>query len=622
MLAPMATASTTEPRFERVLDLDALPVGEAATVKRPGKQVAVFRTAQDEVHAVDNLCPHEGYPLAPGAVKDGLLTCEWHNWKFRLSDGVCVLGGEDVRRYPVRIEDGGIFLDLSDPPPSALIPGLYRSIEAGFEENDFGRVARDNERLLACGERPEKILAFACRWNAEHAKYGFEHGLATAADLAALMQREARKGEAGAVGVPLLQAMNVLVEPHLRRPRRILPDAEVPPARPERPDDPEDPAWREAETRFRARVEAEDQAGAEALFRGALEAGAGPAVVHRWLVHAATDHFLSFGHRHIYCVKAEELLEAIGFDHAHPILTSLVGAIVLGTREDVLPYMRAYDRAMAAHRPHLHRWAQARPDGAAEAPFDPEPFVETILDGGLDHALDAVAGALDQGAAPTRIALALSAAASIRMLRFDPRIDLREDVAESWLYTTHELTHADAVFATLERRPTPETLRSLFHSARFIEHMHPLDLPLECRPAVPWTAPTAPGADDPAAEAAVSDTIAAIAAADGTAAIEAALAAFRLAPARLAGALLDACHADLLVRPIFVDHQVKTTCAALRLTRAMAADPALAPMAHLPVVATVRFLAHPHRERRISRAARQAAAFVRRGEMPGAILPY
>jgi len=48
-------------------------------------------------------------PLSEGTLKDDVLTCDWHNWKFNLRDGACVHGGEDVRLYPIRVEDGGVF---------------------------------------------------------------------------------------------------------------------------------------------------------------------------------------------------------------------------------------------------------------------------------------------------------------------------------------------------------------------------------------------------------------------------------------------------------------------------------------------------------------------------------
>jgi len=94
--------------FERIFLLQELAAGRGRTVKDGGKQIALFQSEGGEVHAVDNLCPHEGYPLASGAVQDGVLTCEWHNWKFDLLSGDCLFGGEPVRRYLTRVPVRGV----------------------------------------------------------------------------------------------------------------------------------------------------------------------------------------------------------------------------------------------------------------------------------------------------------------------------------------------------------------------------------------------------------------------------------------------------------------------------------------------------------------------------------
>jgi nitrite reductase/ring-hydroxylating ferredoxin subunit len=48
------------------------------------------------VFACDNRCPHQGYALVRGDVKDGVLTCAWHNWNFELGSGTCRYGGEST----------------------------------------------------------------------------------------------------------------------------------------------------------------------------------------------------------------------------------------------------------------------------------------------------------------------------------------------------------------------------------------------------------------------------------------------------------------------------------------------------------------------------------------------
>jgi nitrite reductase/ring-hydroxylating ferredoxin subunit len=597
------------PRTLKLTDRVAGPAAAPDTASGPGsedgaqrKQIVLFRLASGEIHAIDNRCPHEGYPLSTGALKDGILTCEWHNWKFRLCDGVCVLGGENVRHYPVRVQDGAIWLDTADPPLQAAQPRLFESLARAFEENDWGQAGRTAERLLAAGATPATIIGYGCDWAAEHAPYGFDHGLATAADLVAILDH----GDfAGTPGVPILEALSLLGEPNLRRPGRDMGAPEA-----------VQPDWSAVERALRQRIEDEDVAGAEGLLRGALAAGAGPDQVFRWLTHAATDHFWDYGHGHIFTVKAEELLARIGWEHAHPVLTSLVTSLAYGTREDRLPYMRAYADRMAGHLPGLPRWAaQAAATSGATARPDVDRVRAAVLDGNLTAALDAVASELDRGVAPDRVALVLGMCAAQRLLQFDHRLEHRDDVTDGWLSITHALTHADAVRESLRRRPSAEALRGLFLSARFVQHMAPCDLPPAER-----TGP-APAAPDPgAADLGLTAALHAHDAPGAMAAVRQGLAQ----GAPVGRAMRRFATADGAALPIFVAHHIKTTLAALRLTDALAADADLAgrPDRDLPLVAAARFLAHPLRERRVARRALVARDFVQAGRSPIRLLGY
>lgn len=623
-------------QWTRVLAADELEVGRPRTLKltdratrtdnngaSPGpgsedgaqrKQIVLFRLGSGEIHAIDNRCPHEGYPLSTGALKDGILTCEWHNWKFRLCDGVCVLGGENVRHYPVRVQDGAIWLDTADPPLEAAQPHLFESLGKAFEENDWSQAGRTVERLLAAGATPATIVGHGCDWAAEHAPYGFDHGLATAADLIAILDH----GDfAESPGVPILEALSLLGEPNLRRPGRDM-GAPAPVLVPAGGD------WSAVEHALRQRIEGEDVAGAEGLLRGALAAGAGPDDVFRWLTHAATDHFWDYGHGHIFTVKAEELLGRIGWQHAHPVLTSLVTSLAYGTREDRLPYMRSYVDKMAAHLPELPRWsAQAASDSSPGARPDADRVLAAVVDGNLSAALDAVAAELDRGVAPDRIALVLSLGAAQRLLRFDHRLEHRDDVSEGWLNITHALTHADAVRESLLRRPSPEALRGLFLSARFVQHLGVCDLPATERTAEHTGErmdPAAAALDPGATEQRLIEALRGHDAAGAMAAVRHGLAT----GAPVGRAMRRFAVADGASLPIFVSHHIKATLAALRLTDALAADPDLAgrPDRDLPALAAARFLAHPLRERRVARRALVARDFVQAGRPPIRLLGY
>lgn len=94
--------------------LSDLPVRGARMVKTQMGCVAVFRTASDQVFAIDNACPHKAGPLAEGIVHGTAVTCPLHNWVISLETGL-VQGADEgqVNTYPTRIEAGRILLDAT-----------------------------------------------------------------------------------------------------------------------------------------------------------------------------------------------------------------------------------------------------------------------------------------------------------------------------------------------------------------------------------------------------------------------------------------------------------------------------------------------------------------------------
>ncbi|MFN4060330.1 MAG: nitrite reductase small subunit NirD [Paracoccus hibiscisoli] len=93
--------------------LDDIPPQGARVVRTPHGCVAVFRTADDRVFALDDRCPHKGGPLSEGIVHGTQVTCPLHNWVFDMATGRAQ--GTDsgaVATHPVRVENGRIWLDV------------------------------------------------------------------------------------------------------------------------------------------------------------------------------------------------------------------------------------------------------------------------------------------------------------------------------------------------------------------------------------------------------------------------------------------------------------------------------------------------------------------------------
>ena len=91
-----------------------IPLRGARTVTTTQGCIAVFRTFDDRVFALENRCPHKGGPLAEGIVHGHAVNCPLHNLQINLDSGRA-LAAEDgaVLTFPVRIEGGRVLLDAT-----------------------------------------------------------------------------------------------------------------------------------------------------------------------------------------------------------------------------------------------------------------------------------------------------------------------------------------------------------------------------------------------------------------------------------------------------------------------------------------------------------------------------
>ena len=101
--------------YIKVADISALPEGETMEAKVDGHPYAVCN-AGGALHCLDGECPCTGGPLSQGAIRHDLLVCPWHGWRFDYNTGVCAYDDSiKVARFPVKVEDGAIFVDVTRP---------------------------------------------------------------------------------------------------------------------------------------------------------------------------------------------------------------------------------------------------------------------------------------------------------------------------------------------------------------------------------------------------------------------------------------------------------------------------------------------------------------------------
>ena len=397
-----------------------LDVGSEADLKSKGRRVVKAGHKQillllqgDQIFACNNRCPHEGYPLSEGTLGPGCtLTCNWHNWKFNLESGETLVGGDTLRQYLIEIRGGRIFVDVSDAPPQERQQNALINLAAACADNDYPRMAREIARYLRAEGDPFEPLRQTIANRTSLFEYGMGHAFAAAPEWIELF-RLANTDE---------QRLVALVEPVAHIAWDTLREASYPYAGGQQ-------SWNEDE--FVQCVELEDEQGAIARLRGALEQGVAilPSVK-RAFSRAALAHYQDFGHSAIYTLKAFELIEKLGVSVAAPALMSLTRSLIYASREDRIPEFRHYGKALAD-------WGRAAPTDLTA-----RDLVGLSVNAVL-NSTSCIKGDFEE---KYRVLLE---ACALAMLRFDTTIDdhVEKSVSHNvrWLDFTHALTFGNAV---------------------------------------------------------------------------------------------------------------------------------------------------------------------------------
>jgi len=399
-----------------------LTVKDRKVVKIDGRQIAIFVGEDGEIRACDNRCPHEGYPLSEGTLSDGcILTCNWHNWKFDLSDGKTLVGGDALRIYPARLDGDDVLLDVSDPAPDEIIEAALTGLKGSFERHEYGRMAREIARLERAGGDPLDALRHTIRWTAERFEFGSTHAVAGAADWLAL--RDQHFDDTALALTALTEAVGHFAWDSRREPVFPFPTGLQP---------------FDGKALVRA-IEEEDEEAAIQLVRGGLADGLNWADFEPHLAEAALAHYQDFGHSLIYVYKTGRLIERLGAENVlEPLTLMMVRSLVYASREDLIPEFKAY-------RPALEAW-----DGAGESVPDPD----ALKDGRLASILAALTGG---SAEPMATYDAAMDASAWQFLHYDMAYQDHTDKSISqnvgWLSYTHMLTFGNALRKMAERYP-------------------------------------------------------------------------------------------------------------------------------------------------------------------------
>ena len=253
------------------------------TVHPNGKAVVLFLYG-DRVYAVDNRCPHMGFPLDKGSVENGILTCHWHHARFDLaSGGAFDLWADDIDAFPVELRDGEIYVDIRANGNS--VEHRRNRLRDGLQHNLSLVVAKAVINQLWQGVPAPEPFRIGLAFGTQYRGMDWGRGLTTHGCTMNLIPYLDQADHPLALfhGLADLASDTAGMSPRFNP--RPLPNAET-----------EIPTLKQW---FRQFVEVRDAQAAERAIVSALRAGADDVQIADMLFAAATDHRYPRGRSHL-----------------------------------------------------------------------------------------------------------------------------------------------------------------------------------------------------------------------------------------------------------------------------------------------------------------------------------
>jgi nitrite reductase/ring-hydroxylating ferredoxin subunit len=451
-------ASTAAESLVRAASLAELHASGRLVVSAGGHTVCLFADG-DDIHAVDNRCPHMGFPLHRGSVADGILTCHWHHARFDLcSGGTFDQWADDLRRFPVEIHGDDVYVDVR--PPADRVGHQRERLRDGLERDIALVLAKATIALVEAGAGSTEVFRAGLEFGVERRGTGWGRGLTTLVCLTSLATRLSPEDTAPAFYHGLADVATESAGEPPRFPLDPLPSAGTDPARLAR--------W------FRRFVEVRDAEGAERALVSAVRAGASPTELADMLFAAATDHrYLDAGHALDFTNKALEALDLAGWERAEAVLASLPAQLSAAERMEESNAWRNPIDLVELVEAAFERLPAALADRGPQGDWNGRAtLVETVLADDPAAAVEALLVAIDDGASEVDLASAVSFAAATRIARFPTTNEFGD-----WDTALHTFTFANAVEQGLRRSPSPSLLRGVFDAAMSVHLDRFLNVP-------------------------------------------------------------------------------------------------------------------------------------------------
>jgi nitrite reductase/ring-hydroxylating ferredoxin subunit len=420
----------------------------------------------ERVFALDNRCPHMGFPLDRGSVEDGILTCHWHHARFDLASGCTFdLWADDVPNCPVEVRDGEVWIKPSFGHVDALRHWRHR-LEDGLAHNLGLVIAKAVRGQLTAGLPTREILRQV-----------------------ALFAVQNRDG--WGVGATILTALGNLLavlpeqETYLalfHGTRRVAADCDGEAPRRERAPLASRPHLATLQRWLRHWTAVRHREAAERTLLTAIANGAAPAALANLLFASATDRaFADSGHSLDFINKACECLDQIGWEHAAAVLPSVVGQMVAARgAEETTAWRHPVDLVTSCEESAAELQDLINTAGRSDPWSDHAKLAAALLGDDAGAILAALRAAVLAGASPADLGRSLAYAAALRVARFGTANEHAD-----WETALHVFTYANAIHRALkrigtdenERNSANEAMRGVLHGAMAVYLARYLNVP-------------------------------------------------------------------------------------------------------------------------------------------------
>ena len=435
--------------------------------------IAIF-LYDSKIYAVDNRCPHMGFPLNKGTIKDGILICHWHHARFDLMNGGTFdQWAGDVTSFLVEIRNGNeVWIEVS---PTVVDTDFYHHnqtlVQNGLKRNLPLMIAKTVVAMLGKSRRNREdtnekdndglLNAFSVGldFGSHYKQSGWGQGLTIHTCMMSMLPYLDAEDRPYA----LYHGLSAVAQDCASMPPRfkIFPLPEP---------------WPDLSTLkrwFRQFIESRDAQAAERCIVTAVKLGADNREIADILFAAATDHrYLDVGHVMDFTNKALEALDIAGWHNnnnkelVESVLSSLVSGYANAERMEEsnswrypidlidilekafkkLPVVLESGRREQSET--KKKWNQRDQLVTVLLGDDPQLIVNSLLD------------ALSQGATEEELASIVVYAAALRIAQFHTRNEFSD-----WDTALHTFTYANAVHQGLRRIATHELLRGVFDGA-------------------------------------------------------------------------------------------------------------------------------------------------------------